>query len=214
MIKHTFTYIQEAWNIIVTNQKTLIPYFALLIALEIITGFFIDFGNDALQSNAIVIYMLLSSIFSAMYIYALHHKHVSIQHTFKSIYKKIPYILLTVFLAVISIFIGLFLFVIPGIYIACAWAIVIPILVLEHTSPFQSFKESRIRMFGYKKYIFVALSLYSILSVVIALISLAFPVTLVTSLIYSLSFFVLNIFFESVTYILYLKTLKQSTHTI
>jgi hypothetical protein len=82
-------------------------------------------------------------------------------------------------LAGIAIAIGLFLLIVPGLYLITIWAVFIPVIVLERSGVFPSFARSRELVRGHGWHVFATLVLVFIIMVavdiILGLIFLALP---------------------------------------
>jgi small basic protein len=74
---------------------------------------------------------------------------LSVSETFGHVYPKLGTIIVTGILLGLAIAIGLFLLIVPGLYLMTIWIAVIPAIVLEHRGIGESFGRSRELVRGY-----------------------------------------------------------------
>jgi hypothetical protein len=67
----------------------------------------------------------------------------SIAETYEAVRPRLPALIVAGILAGIGIFIGLVLFIIPGLFLLTIWSMVVPVIVLEGKSAGESFSRSR-----------------------------------------------------------------------
>lgn len=89
-------------------------------------------------------------------------------------------------LAGIGIAIGLFLLIVPGLYLITIWAVIVPAIVIERSGVLASFGRSRDLVRGYGWQVFgtlaVAFVILIVVGIVLGLIFLALPVVVRTGL--------------------------------
>jgi hypothetical protein len=89
-------------------------------------------------------------------------------------------------LAGIAITIGLFLIIVPGLYLITIWAVIVPVIVIERSGVFASFGRSHRLVRGHGWHVFGTLVLVFIIlivvDIVLSLIFLALPVLFRTGL--------------------------------
>jgi hypothetical protein len=89
-------------------------------------------------------------------------------------------------LAGIAITVGLFLVIVPGLYLVTIWAVIVPVIVIERSGALASFGRSRELVRGHGWHVFGTLVLVFVIlivvDIVLGLIFLALPIVLRTGL--------------------------------
>jgi uncharacterized membrane protein len=80
-------------------------------------------------------------------------------------------ILAIAFLSYLGMMLGFILLIVPGIMVAVAWAVVVPVKVVEQTGVTESFGRSRALTKGYRWKIFALALLYFVLAVLMGLVT-------------------------------------------
>jgi hypothetical protein len=99
---------------------------------------------------------------------------MSIRDTFASAWPHVPAVAVAGILAGLGIALGLLLLIVPGLVLMTWWVVIIPAIILEDKSAFESFSRSRelVRGFGWNVFgvIVLTILLLIVASIVIALI--------------------------------------------
>ena len=119
-----------------------------------------------------VISLVLGSIAQGATVVAVSDLHLGrptgIGRAYSAVRHRIGILCLIGFLFALCVGFGLLLFVIPGILLALAWSLLVPIAVIEDTGFGDAATRSRFLTRGYRRWIFVTGVLYFVLTMVVA----------------------------------------------
>jgi hypothetical protein len=91
-----------------------------------------------------------------------------IRQAYGVIWHRLPLLCGLAVLFGLAVGVGLLLFIIPGVLVALAWALLVPVTVIEKTGIGETTTRSSFLTRGYRGRIFVTFALYIVLSMVIA----------------------------------------------
>ncbi len=208
---HIQTILRETQALFGVHRKRTFIFFALFLCLE---------GISQLQAQSenflSIVGVMIAVMFIAvqiMYLYALEHGAVSLRKNITATYK---YIIPVVFASLIAVFacgIGLILFILPGLYLFCALALIAPLIVFENKNVIASLSESFDRTKGYKMTIFYLLAIYIAVSVLAAFMVSATDNSGISLIVAAALHAVFSLYFQGGTYIIY-KHLRPHTNHV
>jgi len=165
--------LDEAWRMYKTYAKHLLAIAfviyvvaAIIVALLALTGTLIG-AIFALLFDFVATFLLQAALVKAVQDVRDGRADMNIRETVAA---AVPYILpvfAASFLAGIGIAIGLFLIIVPGLFLITIWAVIVPVIVIEQSGVFAAFGRSQRLVKGHGWHVFGTLVLTFIILIVV-----------------------------------------------
>ena len=148
--------ISEAWDLYKAHWQHLLTFsFVVYVAVALISallGAVLDLWLAALLSAVVSLFAffwLQAALVKAVDDVRDGRADLSLQETFDQARAQLPSVAVAAILAGLGIVIGLILLIVPGLVLLTWWAVIIPVVVLEHKRAGESFSRSRELVRGY-----------------------------------------------------------------
>jgi hypothetical protein len=165
----------EAWQMYRTHARHL-----LLIAFVIYLGAAVVAALLGLAGNVGSFLGVIASVFAAFLLQATLIKAVQDEREGRgsmtigdTVNAAVPFLVpvaIASIVAGIAIAVGLFLILVPGLWLITIWAVIIPVIVIEHAGAFESFGRSQDLVRGRGWHVFFTLVLVYIIQLVAGLL--------------------------------------------
>jgi hypothetical protein len=172
--------LDEAWRMYKTFARHLLAIaFVIYLIAAIITALLGLAGRIGFVLGLIVL-IVASFVLQATLVKAVQDVRdgrvdLSIGETVSAVTPSLPAVALASILASIAIWIGLWLIIVPGLFLITIWAVIVPVIVIERSPALASFERSRQLVRGRGWHVFATLVLvYVIMFVVAAVLSVIF----------------------------------------
>jgi hypothetical protein len=177
--------LDEAWRMYKTFARHLLAIAfviyliaAVIIALLALAGGYVGALLAVLVSVAAA-FVLEATLVKAVQDVRDGHADLSISETVREAMPFLLPVLGASFLAALGIAIGLYLIIVPGLYLITIWAVIVPVIIIERAGVLASFGRSRALVRGHGWHVFGTLVLVFIIMLVVnfvlSLVFLALP---------------------------------------
>jgi hypothetical protein len=179
VVRRTFSVIKNNLAVFALLSLIMIIPWSTLTALQPRprVWFLLDFNSVVLTAATWLIYLFGSFVLQAAVVHAtvadLNGRRASFADCLSTGLKHFVPLLLIAVIYFVVIFIGLILFVVPGIIIAVMLSVAVPARVVEHTGILGAFDRSQDLTKGYRWIIFALLVAYFIVQMIISTITLS-----------------------------------------
>ena len=180
VFSRTFLGVFKQWKPILLAFICTTICFSVFLAISMLffgADFTDSFGLDTSQSGSaggiiLIIFLYILMIFGFVFVMIMtdaaifshcRNQKTSIRYLMSKAFKKVVPLTFGVIFLVIASFIGLILFIVPGLFIYFGWGIFGPIYVNENIGLFDSFGRSWELTKGYKRWFFLTYILFSII---------------------------------------------------
>jgi hypothetical protein len=176
--------LSEAWSIYKAHARHLLTIafviYVVAAAIETLLGLLGTVGLLlAFIVSLVAAFLLQAALVKAVEDVRDGRVDLSLSETVQAARPAVGRVAITSFIAVLGIVIGLFLLVVPGLFLLTIWCLVVPVVVLEHKDTFAALERSRqlVRGHGWQVFGTLVLAFLVVLvtNVVIALILSALP---------------------------------------
>jgi hypothetical protein len=167
--------LDEAWQMYKAHAKHLLAIaFVIYLAAAVIAALLALAGTAGALLGLIVeivaAFLLQAALVKAVQDVRDGRADLSLGETVSAATPYIWSVLAASFLAGIAIGIGLFLFIVPGLYLITIWAVIVPVLVLERAGVFACFGRSQQLVRGHGWHVFATLCLLFVILLVVQLV--------------------------------------------
>ena len=165
--------LDEAWRMYKTYAKHLLAIAfviyvvaAIIVALLALTGTLIG-AIFALLLDLVATFLLQAALVKAVQDVRDGRADMNIRETVSAAVPFIWPVFAASILAAIGIAIGLFLIIVPGLFLITIWAVIVPVIVIERSGVFAAFERSRQLVRGHGWHVFGTLVLTFIILIVV-----------------------------------------------
>ena len=167
--------LDEAWQMYKAHAKHLLAIaFVIYLAAAVIAALLALAGTAGALLGLIVeivaAFLLQAALVKAVQDVRDGRADLSLGETVSAATPYIWSVFVASVLAGIAIGIGLFLLIVPGLYLITIWAVIVPVLVLERTGIFACFERSRHLVRGRGWHVFATLCLLFVILLVVQLV--------------------------------------------
>jgi hypothetical protein len=176
--------LDEAWRMYKTFAKHLLAIaFVIYLIAAIIEGLLALAGTFGFwlgfAVSVIAVYLLQATLVKAVQDVRDGRADMSISETVSAALPYLGPVVGASILAAIAIWIGLFLLIVPGLFLLTIWAVIVPVIVIERSGALASFERSRQLVRGHGWHVFWTLVLVFLImlavNIVLGLIFRALP---------------------------------------
>jgi hypothetical protein len=154
-VKPTQGVLGEAWGIYKAHWRHLLPFAFVVYAAVAVIGALLSAALTwvgaiiAFFVSLVALFWLQAALVKAVDDVRDGRADLSLAETFEAARPRLGSVAVAGILAAVGIFVGLILLIVPGLVLMTWWAVIIPVIVLEHRSAGESFTRSRELVRGY-----------------------------------------------------------------
>ena len=165
----------EAWQMYKAHAKHLLAIaFVIYLVAAVIAALLALVGNIGVLLGSLVeiiaAFLLQATLVKAVQDVRDGRADLSISETVSAAMPSLWPVAGASILAGIAITIGLFLFIVPGLFLITIWAVIVPVIVIERAGVFRSFGRSQELVRGRAWHVFATLVLVFLIMIVVDIV--------------------------------------------